>query len=225
MSTNTKTKTKAKAKAVAFDAATSLKKINSNIALLRKNSKAFQAKVQETLILIARHAHNTGDCSAAARLMNDALPGWSRRGPICIYIADFTPIRVIFKGGVANAKFAEKDGEGQRPPFDIDGMVATPFWDHKSMRKDVELPIEIDDIDTDVIKLAERLAKRLKDKKIAPTAIDHTRRMIAALKGTVSAVRAEDRAQNAPGAPEPAKPTEPAKSTEETETLRLLNAG
>lgn len=208
----------------AFDAATSLKKINGNIALLRKNSKAFQEKVQETLILIARHAQNTGDCSAAARLMNDALSGWFRRGPVCDYIADFTPIRVTFKSGVAQAKFIEKDKDGQRPPFDIDGMVATPFWDYKSMQKDAELPIEIDEIDTDVIKLADRLAKRLKDGKIAPSAIDHTKRMIAALKGTVSAVRAEDRAQNAPGAPEPTEtPAEP--STEETETLRLLNAG
>ena len=88
------------------------------------------------------------------------------------------------------------------------------------MQKDAELPIEIDEIDTDVIKLADRLAKRLKDGKIAPTAVNHTKRMIAALKGTVSAVRAEDRAENAPGAPET-----PAATNEETETLRLLNAG
>lgn len=221
MTSKTKTKTEAAApKAAAFDAATSLKKINGNIALLRKNSEAFQNKVQETLILIARHAQNTGDCSAAARLMNDALSGWFRRGPVCDYLADFTPIRVTFKGGVANAKFVEKGTDGSRPPFDIDGMVATPFWDHKSMQKDAELPIEIDEIDTDVIKLADRLAKRLKDGKIAPTAVAHTKRMIAALKGTVAAVRAEDRAENAPGAPEA-----PAATNEETETLRLLNAG
>lgn len=184
--TNTKTRTR-KAK---FNATSSLTAINGNIALLRKNSNAFRDLLQETLLMICRHAENTGDCTSMARLMNDGLTNWYRRGPICDYIRDFTPIIVTFKGGVASARFEEKD---QRKPFNLDGMEATPFWDHKSLNKDNELPVEIDDLDTTVTKLADRLAKMLKEGKVATSAVEHAQRLIDGIKGTVSAARAADR--------------------------------
>lgn len=165
---------------------TSLAKINANIALLRKNSNLFRDKVQETLVLVARHADTYGDCSAMARLMNDGLCNWHRRGPICDYVRDFTPIIVTFKQGVAVAKFEEKD---QRKPFNIDGMVATPWFEHKSLAKDNELPLTVDEVDTNVIKLADRLAKQIKDGKIAASAIEHTQAIIDGIKATVAKVR------------------------------------
>lgn len=180
-----------KARAAKFDATTSLKAINGNIALIRKNSNAFRDLLQKTLVMIAVHASNTGDCSAMARLMNDGLSNWYRRGPICDYIRDFTPIVVTFKGGVAQAKFEEKD---QRKPFNIDGLRSTPFWEHKSLQKDNELPLEIDEVDTNVTKLADRLTKKLADGGIAPSAVEHTKTLIAALRDTVQKVRAADRA-------------------------------
>lgn len=173
-----------------FDAATSLKKINGNISLLRKNSNAFRELLQNTLVMICVHADNTGDCSAMARLMNDGLSNWYRRGPICDYIRDFTPIVVTFKAGVAVAKFEEKD---QRKPFNIDGLRATPFWEHKSLNKDNELPLDIDGVDTNVTKLADRLSKKLADGGIDPSAVEHTKTLIAALRETVQKVRAADR--------------------------------
>ena len=185
-----KTRTPSKKPNATYDAGKGLAAINQNISLIRTNSNAFRQLVQDTLVMISRHAMVTGDCTAMARLMNDGLTNWHRRGPICDYIKDFTPILVVFKGGVATAKLEEKD---QRKPFNIDGMVATPFWEHKSLAKDNELPLEIDDLDTTVTKLADRLAKKLKDGDIAPTAIEHAKRLIDGLKATVSRVREGDR--------------------------------
>lgn len=186
-----------------YDAGKGLAAINQNIATIRTNSNAFRQLVQDTLVMISRHAMVTGDCTAMARLMNDGLTNWHRRGPICDYVKDFTPIIVTFKGGVATAKLEEKD---QRKPFNIDGMVATPFWDHKSLAKDNELPLEIDDLDTKVAKLADWLAKRIEKKKdgtidVAPTAVDHAKRLIEGLKTTVSKAREGDR--DTPKAPKP----------------------
>lgn len=181
-----------------YDAGKGLAAINQNIATIRTNSNAFRQLVQDTLVMISRHALATGDCTAMARLMNDGLTNWHRRGPICDYVKDFTPIVVVFKGGVATAKLEEKD---QRKPFNIDGMVATPFWEHKSLAKDNELPLEIDDLDTTVTKLADRLAKKLKDGDVAPTAVEHAKRLIDGLKATVSKVREADRSTKADSTP------------------------
>lgn len=87
-----------------FNAGTSLREINQNIALIRRNSNDFRELLQKTLIAICIHAANTGDCSAMARLMNDGLTNWYRRGPICDYILDFTLIKVTFKAGVAQGE-------------------------------------------------------------------------------------------------------------------------
>ena len=196
-STAKTTKTvRAKAKPAPYDSAKGLAAINGNIALIRKNSNAFRDLLQDTLVMICRHGKNTGDVTAMARLMNDGLTNWYRRGPICDYVADFTPVKIVFKGGVAVASLGEKE---QRKPWNIEGMVATPFWDHKSLAKDNELPQDIDEVATDVIKFAERLSKRLKDGKIAPTAIDHVTRLIASIKGAVQTVRQAD---PKPGRPE-----------------------
>jgi len=201
---NKKSKTRAAAAGVNAEACqTSLKVINANIALLRKNSNLFRAKVQETILLICRHAKDFGDCSAMARLMNDGLTNWHRRGPICDYVRDFTPIVVTFKSGVAVAKFEEAD---QRKPFNIDGMVATPFWDHKSLAKDNELPLGVDEIDSNVIKLADRLAKQLADGKIATAAREHAELLIKGIRDTVAAVRVGPKAAPATPAVKPADP-------------------
>lgn len=191
---------KIKTKAAAFNAETSLKAINGNIALLRKNSNAFRDLLQTTLVLIATHADRTGDCNAMARLMNDGLTNWYRRGPICEYINDFTPIVVTFKAGVAQAKFEEKD---QRKPFNIDGMKVTPFWEHKSLNKDNELPMDTDELDNSVAKLADRLTKKIKDKAILPDAVPHAEKLVTALRAVVSAARVD--AAKAKPEPEPKK--------------------
>lgn len=180
-----------RAKKVTFNATTSLSAINNNIALIRKNSNAFRELLQNTLVLIATHAKETGDCSAMARLMNDGLTNWYRRGPICDYVRDFTPILVTFKAGVAQVKFEEKD---QRKPFNIEGMRATPFWDHKSLNRDNELPLDADAIDTNVTKLADKLQKKLVDGGVDPAAVEHAKLLIAGLRETVQKVRAADRA-------------------------------
>lgn len=192
MTTTTKTESKQQ---------TSLAAINGNIALLRKNSKAFQNLLQKTLVMIATHAKNYGDCSAAARLMNDGLTNWFRRGPVCDYLKDFTPIIVTFKGGVAIARLEEKD---QRKPFNIDGMVATPYWEHKSLARDNELPQEIDEVDTSVIQFVERLERKLVKGGISAAAVEHTKKLIAGLRGTVQAVRASERPTPTPSQEEAA---------------------
>lgn len=184
--TKTATSTTKAVKATALNRETSLAKINGNIALIRKNSNAFRDLVQKTLVMICRHGKEFGDVTAMARLMNDGLTNWHRRGPVCDYVADFTPIIVKFKGGVAVASLQEKD---QRKPWNIDGMEATPFWEHKSLQKDNELPLDVDDIDTNVVKFADRLKKMLDDKKIAPSAIEHTKALIAGIKSVVTTNR------------------------------------
>ena len=85
----------------AATAKTSLAATNNNITSLARRGKAFEQLLQKTLVMIAEHANGVGngDVSAAARLMNEGLRGWVRRGPLCKYIEAYTPIVVTFKVG------------------------------------------------------------------------------------------------------------------------------
>lgn len=94
------------------------------------------------------------------------------------------------------ARFEEKD---QRKPFNIDGLRATPFWEHKALNKDNELPMDTDDLDNTVAKLADRLSKKIKDNAILPDAVPHAEKLVASLRAVVSAARVDAMKAKAPG--------------------------
>ena len=151
------------------------------IGWVRGNGVRFDAVVTALAVAIMQHAKDTGDCTRALRLV-EAMPASARRAALVQWFGQYSPIAVTY------AKEADKRRVGLRKPgtqgynaFNIDAAREHPYYEKQVANEEAAM-FGIEDLNEKIVRLADFVAKRIKDGKVK--AADAT-----ALRAKVAAIR------------------------------------
>lgn len=154
-----------------------LKTINKRIAYIMRNTASMNVYVQETAVGILEHAKETGDCTAALRLVQ-ALPKSYRRGLLINWFGAYSPIGMNV--GTGKVGFHRPEAKAFRP-FDIDAARINPWYDSAEANREDLPDTTTDEAQKKIFGVAKGLQKRLDAGEVAPEHRDNVIDMVAAL--------------------------------------------
>ena len=143
------------------------KGLSDGIKWVRTTGNKFDNTVHLIAVAVVVHAKEHGDCSFALRLV-EAMPRSARRAALIKWFTAFSPISVTF------TKEADKRRVGLRKPgmanfneYNIEGARANPYYDwDKAEDNALAALLGLGDFNEAVVKLADRMAKAVKDGKV-----------------------------------------------------------
>lgn len=155
-----------------------LKKINSNIKLIARNSDKLNKLIHTTAVGVLVHAQEHGDCTAALRLVQ-AMPVSHRRGLLINWFALYSPIGM----NVANGKVGFHKPEAKAyKPFDVETAEANPFYNSAEAQKEDLPDTTLEAANKMIFAVATKLQKQLDDGRVAANDRDAVVARIADLK-------------------------------------------
>lgn len=101
--------------------------VNAAIKAVTKTAGAYNAAVQNAIVLIIRHSDTYRDCTGAARLLA-AMPRSNRRSLVIAHFAQFSPINVRKDGEEFKASLRKEDDTKYRK-HDPEGAAANNWWE------------------------------------------------------------------------------------------------
>lgn len=119
---------------------TDAKVLSKAITAIGKLGAKLDESIHAAAVSTLYHAEQHGDVTMAARLVL-AMPQSSRRKALILWLQAFGPLKVQNGEDGKFAGFTISKGKKARP-FDVDGAMATPFWDFTKERNPAEFTIE-----------------------------------------------------------------------------------
>lgn len=132
----------------------SLKVIDRNIRTITTNANKLNTLIHTTLMLIAAHAEEHGDCTRALALVK-ALPASMRKAMVVLWLTTYTPIRVVEKNDKVGML---KEGQKGYAPFDLAAGDLTPFYTLAEQNPETEYDF------AKLVKMVEAISKRIEKK-------------------------------------------------------------
>lgn len=115
------------------------KTLDAAIASIAERGKKLDADIHRTGCSVIAHALKHGDATPAARL-HDALPKSGRRKAYVAWLEAFSPIKLTVENGKPTTAKLKKNHAPET--YDVDGAIATPFWEFTVERKPVPMTLE-----------------------------------------------------------------------------------
>ncbi len=172
--------------------ATSLKTIDGNIALVRKNGDALNNLIHETAMMILHHAapkdkggEGHGDCSRAQFLVM-AMPASMRRTSLIAWFEKYSPVVVknstdwnaqlqpkVFNTGKANPLYRD---------WNLEGANNEPFWQIANAQREIAPPKSFDDLISQVQNMTRRIEREINENRVKPEDLESARAMLKTLE-------------------------------------------
>lgn len=138
-----------------------LRIINQRIKHIAKAAASLNTYIHETAVGIIQHALDTGDCTAALRLVQ-AMPKSQRRGLVVTWFGRYSPIGMNVSTGKVGL---HREGAKSYNPFNVDAARLNPFYDMPEAQKE-DLPVTLEDVRNNIFSLATRLQKKMDNGEI-----------------------------------------------------------
>jgi len=169
-----------------------LKKINANIKLIAGNYAKVNKLVQDTAVGILVHAKDTGDCTAALRLVQ-AMPKSARRGLLINWFGKYSPIGMNVNAGKVGF---HKPGGKLYNPFDIDAARMNNWFEGAEADKENLPDTTLEEANKMIFAVAAKLQKKLDNGDVAENDRVAVAARIAALKELGRAAVAQAKQDN-----------------------------
>lgn len=167
--------------------ATSLKKIDSNIAVVKKMGVEYNDLIHDTAVMILEHAAEHGDCSRSQTLVM-ALPASMRRTMLIAWFTEFSPIVVKNNDDWAARMHKPETVTGKTnplyKPFNIEAAKELPFWKMAQQNRERDFkPLEFADIVKMVEDLANKIERQLEEGKVTDDDVPSAIAIVDTLEG------------------------------------------
>lgn len=145
-----------------------LKKINANIASIKRRSGALRATIAETAVMVIEHAKEHGNCTPALRLV-EAVPMASERVKLVQWFTAFSPINVTWNADVTKRRVGLRLPDAKLfNEYNLDGAKANPYYDYGKSDDDQTADLlGAGDVNDMISKLVKRLRGRLERGEVA----------------------------------------------------------
>lgn len=170
---------------------TELKAIDTKIASIRKRVGTLRTDIAACAVLIMAHAKEHGDCSRALRLV-EVVPMASERVRLINWFKAFSPINVSWNAEASKRRvgYNKPDAKAYND-FNLDGAKANPYYDFgKSDDDETADMLDSAGANTFILRLADKMQKRIDKGEVAANDKDNVIAKIAALRQAATAVAA-----------------------------------
>lgn len=170
---------------------TELKAIDTKIASIRRRTTTLRADIAAVALLIMTHAKEHGDCSRALRIV-EAVPQASERVKLINWFKAFSPINVSWNADASKRRVGyNKPTATSYNEFNLDGAKANVYYEFgKTDDEETAALLDGPGANTFILKLADRMQKRVDKGEVAANDKDNVIAKIAALRQAATAVAA-----------------------------------
>lgn len=169
---------------------TTLKKIDANIASIKRRGTALRVSIAATALMVMEHAKNHGDTSRALKLV-EAIHTASERVKLIQWFNAFSPINVTFTADASKRKVGLLSPDAKKyNAFDLDGAKANPYYNWGKSDDEQTEALTSAETNTSILRLASRFQKRLDAGEVAANDRENVIAKVQALRQAAVAVAA-----------------------------------